>query len=475
MLLLAREERERLWRRLAEIAERYVEEVGQGRVTPELSPEKLRQLLAPFDFATPRDALDAVDFVAAALSQYQTHTSHPHYYGLFNPAPATMGIAADFLVAAFNPQIAAWSHSPFAAEVESHLCRALGARFGYDPQATDGVFCSGGAEANHTAVLTALTARFPEFRSGGTRALGGQPTLYVSREAHHSFLKAACLCGLGLDAVREIAVDENWRMDTDELQIEISRDLSAGMLPFLIVATAGTTNEGAVDPIERIAKIAESAGAWFHVDAAWGGAAALEPSLNTLLAGTGRADSITFDAHKWLSVPMGAGVFLTRHQEILSETFRVDTAYMPRDAAGLPVVDPYQHSMQWSRRFIGLKVFLSLAVAGWEGYAAAIGHMTAMGARLREGLAASGWRIVNNTPLPVVCFVDATREDGTQRDFLEAIVRAVVGSGKAWISSTVLGGSTPALRACITNYRTEPEDVDALVRDLAEFRAGLTS
>jgi len=471
MLLLPREDRERLWRRLAEIAERYIENVARGRVAPELSPEKLRELLAPFDFESPRDPLSMADFAADALSRFQTHTPHPRYYGLINPAPATMGVAADFLVAAFNPQMAAWSHSPFAAEVENHLCRAFGARFGYDPATADGVFCSGGMEANHTAVLTALTASFPEYGYGGTRAVRGQPVLYVSREAHHSFLKAARLCGLGTDAVREVPVDTRWRMDVDELQVEIARDLSAGMAPFLVVATAGTTNEGAVDPIAEIGAVAASAGAWFHVDAAWGGAAVFARKLKPLLEGIEKSDSITFDAHKWLSVPMGAGLYLTRRPDILTRTFRVDTAYMPRDAAGLPVVDPHQHSIQWSRRFIGLKVFLSLAVAGWEGYAAAVRHMTEMGDRLREGLTESGWRMVNDTPLPLVCFVDATREGGGERSYLEAIARGIVSSGKAWISTTMLAGSLPCLRACITNYRTGPEDVDALVRDLNDVRA----
>src|SRR5207249_952234 len=143
------------------------------------------------------------------------------------------------------------------------------------------------------------------------------------------------------------------------------------------------TSAGAIDPIPDLAGIAEREGLWYHVDAAWGGAAALLPELRPRLAGIERADSITFDALKWLSVPMGAGIFLTRHPSILERTFGTGTSYMPRDAAGLDVVDPYSHSMQWSRRFIGLKVYLSLLVAGWDGYAAAIRHQVAMGDRLR--------------------------------------------------------------------------------------------
>src|SRR5262249_19475580 len=191
---------------------------------------------------------------------------------------------------------------------------------------------------------------------------------------------------------------------------------------------------------------------------AWGGAVALAPELRPLLAGCERAASITFDAHKWLSVPMGAGIYLTRHPGWLERTFRVAAAYMPTGRAAAP--DPYAHSMQWSRRFIGLKVFLSLAVAGWEGYAAAVRHQMAMGDLLRRRLAEEGWTVVNDTPLPVVCF----RRPSIR---MAAVAAAVVASGAAWLSTVPLDGG-PALRACITNYRTTAADVEALVAAVAQ-------
>jgi glutamate/tyrosine decarboxylase-like PLP-dependent enzyme len=439
-------------------------------VTPEaLDPEKIRELLAPFDFARPVDPLEALDFAVESLWRHQVHTPHPRYFGLFNPAPATLGIAADALVAAFNPQLAAWSHSPLAAEIEQHLIRALGERFGYDPARVEGTFTSGGAEANHTALAAALNRAFPEIGRRGLLALRSQPVLYVSPESHHSFLKAARLSGLGTEAVREVRVDSGLRMRPDDLAARIEEDRSAGHSPFLVVATVGTTSAGVIDPLPEIAQIAEEQGLWLHADAAWGGAAVLVPELSPLLTGISRAASITFDAHKWLSVPMGAGLFLTRHTGILERTFRVAARYMPRDAAALPVGDPYALSMQWSRRFIGLKLFLSLAVAGWEGYEAAIRHDTAMGDRLREKLREEGWVVVNDTPLPVVCFVDQSAEGRTAR-FVEAVAADVVASGEAWVSTVSLGETGPALRACITNHRTGPEDVDALVATLGRAR-----
>jgi glutamate/tyrosine decarboxylase-like PLP-dependent enzyme len=143
---------------------------------------------------------------------------------------------------------------------------------------------------------------------------------------------------------------------------------------------------------------------------------------------------------------------------------------MPPDSAHLDAVDPYTHSIQWSRRFIGLKVFLSLAVAGWDGYRTVIRHQLEMGDLLRQELQESGWRIVNQTKLPLLCFVDRQNPEGKSLEFLEAVQREVVASGEAWISITRLDDDSPALRACITNYRTEEEDIFALVRALNRAR-----
>ncbi|MFP5289332.1 MAG: pyridoxal phosphate-dependent decarboxylase family protein, partial [Thermoanaerobaculia bacterium] len=288
MLMLEDDAREALWRRLIEAIETYAKRVGEERVTPHLDPDAVRAALAPFDFERPVDPLDALDFAVESLWRFQVHTPHPRYFGLFNPAPTTMGIAADALVAAFNPQMAAWSHKPRGAEVEQHLIRAFAGRFGYDPARVEGNFTSGGAEANHTALLTALTRAFPEVGRRGLMALRSQPVLYVSPESHHSFVKAARLSGIGTEAVREVRVDASLRMRPDDLAARIREDREAGRAPFLIVATLGTTGAGAIDPVAEIAEIADEEGLWLHADAAWGGAAALVPELRPLVEGMAR-------------------------------------------------------------------------------------------------------------------------------------------------------------------------------------------
>lgn len=470
MLQLNADIRAALWPRVIEAVESYITGVGDVRVEAVPTPEQVRSLLTPFDFTTPQEPVSAIDFIVDGLWNHQTHTSHPSYFGLFNPAPTTMGIAADTLIAAFNPQLAAWSHSPLAVEIEQHLIRAFGSRFGYDPAAMDGSFTTCGGESNNTALLTAMTHLYPDYRERGIRALPGQPVIYVSSESHHTFLKAAQASGLGSEAVHEVGVDNTLRMDPDALRRRMADDRAAGLLPLMVVATAGTTSGGIVDPIARLADVAQEEGIWLHADAAWGGAATLSPTLSPVLDGIDRADSITFDAHKWLSAPMGAGMFFTRHPDILTRTFAVNTPYMPIDPE-VRTINPSMHSMQWSRRFIGLKVFLALAVAGWDGYAEVIERQAALGDRLRAGLAEDGWAIVNDTPLPVVCFTDRTDGvDGTA-DYHKGIVDAVNESGKAWISFTRIGPDLqPVIRACISNYRTGTDEVDGLVSLLSEIR-----
>ena len=465
-LELSAEKRDAVWRELVRVIEGYIADVDSLRVTPPLDPDALRKELAAKSFATPMDAVEAVRYAADSLTNSQVHTPHAMYYGLFNPAPTFMGIAADALVAAFNPQLAAWSHSPFAAEVERHLIQQFGIRFGLSADSIDGTFCSGGAEANHTALLTALTDKLPAYQEAGTAGLPGQPTLYITADSHDSVRKAARVSGIGKRAIRVVPTDARYRMDLVALSRMIQSDREEGMIPFLVVATAGTTGSGAVDPLHEIADIAWTEGLWFHVDAAWGGGAAFSPTLRKAIAGVERADSITFDAHKWLSVPMGAGVYITRHPKILTRTFETVNPYMPRDASGLDIVDPFSHSLQWSRRAIGMKVFLSMLVAGWDGYREAIEHQAAMGAYLRERLVDAGWRVLNDTPMPLVCFVPANHTDPSDRASIDAIVQRVVRSGDAWVSSTVLGGKQAAIRACITNYRTQKADVDRLVEVL---------
>jgi glutamate/tyrosine decarboxylase-like PLP-dependent enzyme len=256
-------------------------------------------------------------------------------------------------------------------------------------------------------------------------------------------------------------------MDPRALDRAMAADAAAGRRPFLVVATAGTTSAGVIDPLDEIERVARGHGAWCHVDAAWGGAAALSPRLSPALAGLERADSVTWDAHKWLSVPMGAGMFFCRHAGAPARAFGTATSYMPSGSRGAD--DPYSTTVQWSRRATGLKVFANLAELGLDGYRRLIEHQAEMGDRLRELLAGAGWVVVNDTPLPLVCFTHPELETG-RRSHIGAVVAAVVRRGRAWLSKVVLTGGRPVARACITSYRTEEEDLRVLLDELETAR-----
>jgi aromatic-L-amino-acid decarboxylase len=450
-------------RRLADEIAGYELALDDLPVAPTVSPAEIRERLSTYDFADPIPLDQLIGDVAGLLRQWSLHVNHPRYFGLFNPTVRRAGVVADTLAALYNPQLAAWPHAPIANEIERHVLGWFMRALGLDPALGFANFTSGGQEANQTAVTAALTQAFPRFAEHGVRALDGEPVLYVSAEAHHSFVKIAHQSGIGREAVRHVDVDRRLRLDVDALAREIAADRARGRLPFLIVGTAGTTAAGAIDPLPELADLARQERIWFHADAAWGGAAVLSPALRRNLAGIERADSITCDAHKWLSVPVAAGMFFTRHREPILQAFRVEaSSYVP--PAVLDTFDPYVTTVQWSRRFIGLKLFMTLAEIGEQGMAGLIEHQAAMAELLRARLASSGWLLVNDSPLAIVCFTHPAIEDG--RTTASEVVGRVVGGGRAWISEVRLSGPITALRACITSHRTQPSDIYILVEEL---------
>jgi glutamate/tyrosine decarboxylase-like PLP-dependent enzyme len=452
------------WERLTSEAVDFESIIRSLPVVNQPDPAELRAHLEGFyDFVEPVPVDQLTNQLIAMLRRYLIHVTHPRYYGLFNPSTRPASVIGDALAALYNPQLAVWSHAPVAQELERLTLRCLAGLLGYEPDTMAAHFTSGGAEANLVGTLLALSDRCPAAATGGMRALERQPVLYLSGESHHSFVKVARMSGLGTDAVRQVPVGEDLRMDAAELERMIVADLAAGLQPFMVVGTAGTTGAGVIDPLPGIADVATRHGLWFHVDAAWGGSAVMSPTLRPMFTGIERADSITWDAHKWLSVPMGGGMVFTRHPEAMAKAFTVLSGYMP--PATSPITeDPHLVTPQWSRRSTGLKVFAALAELGVEGYARLIDHQTAMGERLRELLVAAGWQLVNDTRLPVVCFTHPRITDGSTTT--SAIRDAIYARGMAWISEVVLTGKGKALRACITSYLTQEDDLVALVEEL---------
>jgi aromatic-L-amino-acid decarboxylase len=456
-------------RELLQVARRFARwnaGVRERPVTPQLSEEDLAARLAAHDFERTRPLPDLIEEAADLLEQGSLHATHPRYFGLFVPGVTEAGVAADALAAAYNAQLGSWWHGPAAAHVERRTLDFFRERIGLPPSAS-GSFTTGGSEANLTGVLAALAAAFPRYEDEG--AGGARPAFYVSDQAHDSFVKVARTVGLGGRAVRRVPSDARQRMDVVALAGAIARDRARGETPFLVAATVGTTATGAIDPLPEVADVCARERLWLHVDAAWGGIALLSDALRAQAAGIERADSVTWDAHKTLPIPMGAGMFFVRDRRFTERVFSVRTAYVPDAPDG--TLDAYQQTLQWSRRFIGLKVFLTLATLGRAGLARIVDHQAAMADRLREALRADGWTLANDTALPLVCF----RDDGAPPERTTALVRAVVDEGAAWISEVRLPDGRRWLRACITHADVGPADLEALVGALCRARRRLAA
>jgi glutamate/tyrosine decarboxylase-like PLP-dependent enzyme len=437
--------------------------VAQGPVAPRFDRTRFAEELAAFDFAQPMPLDDLMAWTVAQLEHGVTHMTHPRYLGLFNPAPSFPAQCADRIAASFNPQLASQTTSPVAVAIEAHVIRAVARRMGLPPQSV-GHFTSGGSEANGTALICALTRAEPGFAAQGSRAFHGTPVFYVSEDSHLAWIKLAHMSGIGRDAVHFIPTDGMGRMRADALADRIAADRRAGCVPVMLVATAGTTAAGMIDPLHDSASIAHGAGLWFHVDAAWGGGAIASDRLRPLLAGIEAADSITIDAHKWFATTMGSGMFLTAHAEMLANAYAVATTFMPSQAAEL---DPYMTSAQWSRRFIGLRLFLSLGAGGWAAHAAHVENSVDRAQEFAAQAGMLGWRVVNEPALGVVCLTPPAGSPPV-RDIVNRVLR----DGTAWISAAKFAGCD-VVRVCVTHGETTSIDISIAIDALEDARLAL--
>ncbi|MBV9344726.1 MAG: hypothetical protein JOZ03_07025 [Gammaproteobacteria bacterium] len=434
--------------------------VEQGSVLPTLSREQLRAELAPFDFDTPRALESLLEWVVARLEHGVVHMNHPRYFGLFNPPANFPAQCADRIAGAFNPQLASSGSSPLPVEMEAHVIRALAQRAGLPP-GSGGHFTTAGSEANYTALVCALTHAEPRFAREGVRAFGAPVAMYTSRECQPAWFKIVHQAGIGRDGLRLIATDGRGRLDPVALAQALAADRARGVVPVLIAPTAGTTGAGMIDPLAECAHIARAGRIWLHVDAAWGGAALASARLRPLLAGLELADSVTIDAHKWFATTMGCGMFITREPQALQAAFGVSAEFMPSSVSQL---DPYLTSVQWSRRFLGLRLFLALGAAGWSGYARHLERAVAVAEQIGAALSERGWAVVNDSPLAVLC-LRPPRGAAPVRE----IVQRTLASGRAWVAVARYEGED-LVRVCVTHGESSRADVEELVAALEASR-----
>lgn len=468
-LLLSEKQRQEIWDQVGVAFENIYKSQNENFVFNDNLNLEFMPLLKNIDFFKKREPTEVIKLIIDSLHSYQLNTIHPAYFGVFNPAPSSMSIIADAIVAFFNPQLASSKSGNFSIAVEEYLLNFFGKSFGYDKDHLEGIFTTGATEAINTALFCALNQKLPSFKAYGLLHSTKTPIIYCTNETHHSIFRAARLCGLGEKSLSVINVDNKLKFDISRLEEQIKKDILNGKLPVFLVATLGSTSAGVIDPILELAKIANKYNIWFHVDAAFGGALALLPEFNDFKKAVALSDSIAFDPHKWLSVSMGCGMYIARHPGLLRESFDVEESfYMPKEARSAVMTEPYRQSMQWSRRFIGLKLFMTLMVHGTEGYQYALRHQMRMGQILKNKLGDNNWIIKNDTFLPVICFVDKNGADP------ESVVSFVVKTKRAFLTTTKLSHTNQTtLRAGIPNFLTQEEHLDLLVTLLNDARRSL--
>jgi aromatic-L-amino-acid/L-tryptophan decarboxylase len=447
-------------------------------VTPGESPETVRALLPagglPERGAEP-DALLAS--TAEMLFAHSLFNGHPRFFGYITSSPAPLGMLADMLAAAANPNVSFFTVAPIATEIEAQAVRWIAELIGY-PTDCGGLFVSGGNMANFVGLLAARASRSDwNVRARGMAAGGWRLRIYASSETHTWLQKTTDLAGLGTESISWIPADGMGRITVDSVRERIAADRAQGYLPFCVVGTAGTVTTGEVDPLLGLAELCREQGLWFHVDGAYGGFAAgllgedHGVSVPDDLRGIALADSVAIDPHKWLYSPLEAGCVLVRRPEDLLAAFSAHPTYyhLSDGAEGQPPLNYYEHGPQNSRGFRALKVWLGLRQVGRAGVTQQIADDIALAEALAQRIADTPELQVFTRHLSIATFrftpVDLTPGAPTIDTYLDrlntALLERLQQGGEVFVSNAVLDGRF-LLRACIVNFRTTVADIDVL-------------
>jgi aromatic-L-amino-acid/L-tryptophan decarboxylase len=413
----------------------------------------------------PEEVLEAV---RADVFGAMAHLSHPRFFA-FIPSPSNfVGVMADALASGMNAFLGSWAVARGPARVELDVLEWLGRVCGL-PETAGGLFVSGGSVANLTALAAARHVRLQDDVGGAV--------VYCSDQTHSSIDRALRLLGFAGDQLRRLPSDGQFRLDVKALGRAVAEDRRAGLRPFCVVANAGTTNTGAVDPLPALVAFCRGQGLWLHADGAYGAPAVLSERGRRALEGLGGADSLSLDPHKWLFQPIEIGAVLLRDREDLRRTFRVLPEYL-RDVEGVEGETNFRdYGIQLTRGFRALKLWMSLQVFGEAGFRAAVGRGIEL-AEFAEGCVRgrAGWEVAAPAQLGVVAFrfappsADPAAHDRMNRALLDELNRG----GLAMISSTELRGRT-ALRMCTINPRTSEDDIRATVERLFELADQLST
>ena len=428
--------------------------------------ERLQRLLRAALPAEGSSALGALDDAAQILDVSIAQT-RPRFFAFVGSSGLEIGVLGDLLASCFDANLAVWAGA--ASEVEDQAVRWVSEFVGYPAAA--GAFTSGGTISNVTALAAARERAIPGSRRTGMAKARG--ALYCSREAHYSVVRSAELLGIGSDLVRALPQDERRRLRPDAVAAVIDGDRRAGITPIALVATAGTTLTGAVDPIDALADVCEARGVWLHVDGAYGLPAATTPSAGHLFAGLERADSVTLDAHKWLYLPKACGVVLVRRHADLHGALAHEEDYIPHERPDHHMVDI---TLEYSRPFRALKLWLAFRAHGADAIRAAIERNLGQARLLHAEISRYPEleALCGEPPLSVVPFRHVPRGIADLDEHNARLAEALQEQGDVWVAPARVDGKV-CLRPCVVNYRTSDDDVRALVDATLEVGTQLAS
>ena len=423
------------------------------------SPELLARLREPLP-EQPGDVIANLDLAADVL-EASLAQSRPRYLAYIGSSGLEVGALADLLAHSYDINLAIDARG--ATTLERQAIDWMAEFLGFP--ASGGSFTSGGTISNITALAAARERALPDSRATGMSAR--RVALYCSAEAHYSVTRAAELLGIGRDNVRAIAIDEHRRMSASDLATRIDGDVAAGIIPIAVVATAGTTLTGAVDPIDAIVDVCTARGVWVHVDGAYGLPAAAAPTSAHLFRGLARVDSLSVDAHKWMFVPKACSAVLVRRTSDLAAAFSHDEDYIPHDHEALNAVDI---TLEYSRPLRSLKVWLALRVHGAEAFRTAIeGNLAQARLLYRLAKAHPSFQTLTHEPQLSIVPIRHVMPDCPDMDrHNEELCRAMQRDGRVYVSPAVIDGRT-WLRPCFTNFRTTSDDVLTTLAVAAEI------
>lgn len=422
-----------------------------GRCTDRATLERLLRETPPDEGRDPEAVLERV---MSDVLAHMGRVHHPRFFA-FVPGPSNwIGVLADTLAAGTNVFAGTWFESSGPAEVELVTIDWLRAWCGMGEEA-GGVFTSGGSMANLTALAVAREVALEGALEDGV--------LYCSDQTHSAVERAVGVLGFGADQLRLVTSDDAFRLPVDAVARAVADDRAAGRRPFCVIANAGTTNTGAVDPLPGLADLCSEEELWLHVDAAYGGAAVLCDAGRRALEGLGRADSLALDPHKWLFQPFEIGCVLVRDRRLLRDTFRVLPAYLEDVEGEIEEPNFADYGVQLTRSFRALKLWMSVQVFGLDALRAAVARGIETAERAQARLEASGrWEIVTPASLGVVTFRWRARDGDEKRAgaVTRGLVEASLADGFTLVTSTRLRGRS-VLRLCTINPRTTGEDLAA--------------